>query len=119
MFKPNIIVFLVMFLLVITFDISEARRGGGGRGGQRGGAAMHGGGQTQTRGIHISCNWPPSKLSVSVNKKISCRIFLARMEGWEWRSAPSYRRFKVDETLWHKNISNNFNDKDKSKEGAR
>ena len=39
MFKPNIIAFLVMFLLVITFDISEAkggRGGGGGRGGSRG-----------------------------------------------------------------------------------
>ena len=33
MFKPNIIVFLVMFLLVMNFDISEAK---GGRGGGRG-----------------------------------------------------------------------------------
>ena len=45
MFKPNIIVFLVMFLLVINFDISEAKGGrgfGGGRG-YRGGGGGDGG----------------------------------------------------------------------------
>ena len=45
MFKPNIIVFLVMFLLVINFDISEAKggRGGGGGRGYRGGGGGGGG----------------------------------------------------------------------------
>ena len=43
MFKPNIIVFLVMFLLVINFDISEAK-GGRGFGGGRGGYYSRGGG---------------------------------------------------------------------------
>ena len=45
MFKPNIIVFLVMFLLVTNFDISEAKGGrgfGGGRG-YRGGGGGDGG----------------------------------------------------------------------------
>ena len=45
MFKPNIIVFLVMFLLVINFDISEAKggRGGGGGRGYPGGGGGGGG----------------------------------------------------------------------------
>ena len=43
MFKPNIIVFLVMYLLVINFDISEAK-GGGGFGGGRGYRGGGGGG---------------------------------------------------------------------------
>ena len=45
MFKPNIIVFLIMFLLIINFDISEAKggRGGGGGRGYRGGGGGDGG----------------------------------------------------------------------------
>ena len=45
MFKPNNIVFLVMFLLVMNFDISEAKggRGGGGGRGYRGGGGGDGG----------------------------------------------------------------------------
>jgi len=36
MFKPNIFVFVLVFLLAVTVDISEAKGRGGGRGGRRG-----------------------------------------------------------------------------------
>ena len=38
MFKPSIFVVLMVFLLALTVDISEAKGGGGGRGGSRGGS---------------------------------------------------------------------------------
>ena len=46
MFKPNISVFVLVFLLAITVDISEAKggRGGGGGRGYRGGGGGGDGG---------------------------------------------------------------------------